>query len=633
MTKILHIHQKTKLVTSLFFLVFSILLFTSVKAQNYQWQWAKKGGGNQNSGTFDYDSEQIYDMKIGSDNNYYFIGSIQGNTAVNLNNVPVTTYNSSLGGNDVFIFSTTCDGTIRWSQSIGGGDIFDSSYNLVLDNQNNVYVGVFVGHAEHQINVHFSPTETLPGVPANANVYSDYYKNTFLVKYDSNGNFIKKAALEGDKNGYSHSSQILDLVIDSNNNLHFIAGFGSGNHLNGNLTVPSSATNLSPNYYLIKYDNNLNYISNIQLPLSAGSGFAGMNNIRFAFDESLNRFYIIGSRSVNVTSQPIPLVYENKAIVNRSYLLAVNGTNGSEVFRREIYTDPTVSTMLPANIFNSIAIDANSDIYVTGNVFLGAANSSIKIYDPNNPGTTSSVFYPTVAANTPFIAKIDKFGQTQWLKTPGLVSSNNSYSIILSVRGITLNGDEVAVGGSASYFTWDSFVYNNIQNYQPDPVLLRFNKQTGTAIGLHAIKGSFGNTEHMTAVTKDNDGNYVVGGSFVSTLFGAPSNVPSLVGNATYDFYIAKLAATTCGVKVMATNELSGFDVGIYPNPATDFIYIKTKDVVDDYEIYNSVGQLVRQGKLGKENEINLHNLPSSVYMIKVYNVKGESSALKVIKK
>jgi len=75
-------------------------------------------------------------------------------------------------------------------------------------------------------------------------------------------------------------------------------------------------------------------------------------------------------------------------------------------------------------------------------------------------------------------------------------------------------------------------------------------KQTGTAIGLHSIKGSSENSEFMTAIAKDNDGNYVEG-SFISTLFGgSSSNPPSLVGSATYDFYVAKLAATVCGVKI-----------------------------------------------------------------------------------
>src|SRR5690554_984807 len=106
-------------------------------AQNYDWDWAMSGGGM-------YDSETIYDIKVGSDNNYYFIGDMKNGTP-QLDGVPVTVYNNGLGGRDIFLFSTTCDGTVRWSQAIGGGGPADYAFNLVLDSNDNVYVGAHVG--------------------------------------------------------------------------------------------------------------------------------------------------------------------------------------------------------------------------------------------------------------------------------------------------------------------------------------------------------------------------------------------------------------------------------------------------------------------------------------------------------
>src|SRR5690554_430892 len=70
-------------------------------AQNYDWDWAMSGGGM-------YDSETIYDIKVGSDNNYYFIGDMKNGTP-QLDGVPVTIYNNGLGGTDIFLFSTTCE--------------------------------------------------------------------------------------------------------------------------------------------------------------------------------------------------------------------------------------------------------------------------------------------------------------------------------------------------------------------------------------------------------------------------------------------------------------------------------------------------------------------------------------------
>ncbi len=104
-------------------LLFSILyslLSIPATAQQYEWDWAINGGGSLSTSSGLYRVEQVFDVQIGTDNNYYFIGRItNGNPA--LAGQPVTVYGNQLGGNDIFIFSTTCDGTVRWSQAIGGG--------------------------------------------------------------------------------------------------------------------------------------------------------------------------------------------------------------------------------------------------------------------------------------------------------------------------------------------------------------------------------------------------------------------------------------------------------------------------------------------------------------------------------
>src|SRR5690606_16013284 len=98
-------------------------------AQPYQWDWAINGGSNLGDNTWRYDAEQVYDIVVGSDNNYYFLASMNaraGNTpsASQLAGQPVTEYNQHIAGPiDIFLFSTTCDGTVRWSQAIGGGGL------------------------------------------------------------------------------------------------------------------------------------------------------------------------------------------------------------------------------------------------------------------------------------------------------------------------------------------------------------------------------------------------------------------------------------------------------------------------------------------------------------------------------
>src|SRR5690606_17293073 len=68
-------------------------------AQQYKWDWAVSGGGTYGTLAFDQNAQQIYDIKVGTDNNYYFIATIKNGTP-QLNGQPVTVYspNNSVAG-------------------------------------------------------------------------------------------------------------------------------------------------------------------------------------------------------------------------------------------------------------------------------------------------------------------------------------------------------------------------------------------------------------------------------------------------------------------------------------------------------------------------------------------------------
>lgn len=304
------------LLFSIFYSLFSVPSY----AQTYNWDWAVSGGG----ATGGTQGEHIYDIKVGTDNNSYFIATLYGNSGHQLDGQSLPTYNVPGGAaQDILLFSTTCDGTIRWSHVLGGGST-DQVYNLVLDSQNNVYIGISMGlgSTTHQKPVYFSPTDSLPLTPAIEP--SDYYKTAFLVKFNSTGQYLGKKALQGDVGSYypspsNFSSSISDLAI-SNDTLHFIVGLQFGIHLDGNVTVPSQYNfdGLNPalgnnfQHHLAKYDTNLNYVSSMLLPIADNTGFRP-ETTRFVYDQNLDRYYIAGMRSVNVTGGLIPLTYGGKA--------------------------------------------------------------------------------------------------------------------------------------------------------------------------------------------------------------------------------------------------------------------------------------------------------------------------------
>ena len=609
-------------------------------AQNYDWDWAIGGGATLGTKTYyDYDLQQIHDIKIGSDNNYYFVASMNG-TFINypdsaeLDGQPVKQYNAHADGTrDVFLFSTTCDGQVRWSQAIGG-KLDDYAYNLALDSKNNVYVGarVTVGFyaysSPQRYYTFFSPTDSIRLDPTlNHNVFDPY-----LVKYDSNGQYQGKKALRGTVSTYS--LEILDIYIDSKDTIHFITGVPSGTHLDNNVTVPNTIN--AYQFFLAKYDTNLNYLSSVLLPIADGTGFSNSTGtFRFTYDEDLNRYYIAGMRSKGFLNGLIPLTYEGRPFVERSFVLAINGTDGSEAWRREIHTPSTLNNgQKNPDMFTSLIVDpVTSDVYVGGQIWRNFNAQNLKIYDPHNPATTTYTFTPVPYSNLPTVIKFNSSGTVQWLKTPTAPDSNFSTNTQFSTRGLAIRGNEIAFGSSDPYFLWDGFSHNNPDYTMPNPSLIRFNKQTGQTHGIHAINGPQSRRNFMTAVAVDNDGNYVVGGSFEGGIFTEGGNVPMVLSVylSKYNFFAAKLAASVCGTPV-STEKFNTLNVNVYPNPTTDIVNIESPETLFNYVVYDINGRELQTGLFDSTDQINLQNASNGVYFVKVTTVQGNSATVKVVK-
>jgi len=576
------------------------------------------GGGNLGG----IDEEQIYDIKVGTDNNYYFIATIKGNSGAQLNGQPQTVYNVSNGGDDIFIFSTTCEGQVRWSQAIGGEGLLDRAYSIALDSNNNVYVGAHVQGGSNY-SVHFSPNPAHDVTPFPAN--PEAYKRTYLLKYDSNGNFINKKALQGLVDNTNNQSQILDLYIDSTNTIHFIVGFLSGTHLGNQVTVP--ATINAYQYFLAKYDSSLNYVSSMLLPIADGSGFND-GQVRFAYDETLNRYYIAGERSIGT-----PLTYNGETIVNKSFILAFNGNNGNEAWRRELYSNPS-NNQLANNRFTSLKIDSNSDVYIGGNLFIHPNDQNVKFYDPTDTNVQPYLFTPGADYTIPMIVRLNSSGTVQWVQATEDYSVGAPAPGPRRAKGIAINGSEVALATQGANEFWDAIeIVRPLTGFQPDPILIRFNKQTGAVINVHDIQGEAVSTKRMTAVATDNDGNYITGGSFQANLFmNNTLGITPLISTGQADFFVAKLGATPCGTPV-STDKFNKLNVNVYPNPTTDKVTIETQETLHNYEVYNVLGQQIQKGMFGNNNQINLHGATAGTYFIKITTTQGSTATVKVIKK
>ena len=634
-------------------LLFSILysLFSipanAQQTQPYEWDWAISGGASLGGIGAGYSDEQIYDIKVGTDNNYYFIATFEGPYNTNLKGSSVPSYNNSNtamgnGANDIFLFSTDCEGQVRWSQTIGGWQD-DTAYNLVLDSLNNVYIGANVAPntagsgAGIRRPLHFTENDSIAFAnTANGGglIPQEAFKTTYLVKYSSTGQLINKVTLQGDVTNVPSEFQsiISDLTIDSQGKIHFIVGLLQGTHLDGNVTVPSSFNDLnSPQYYLAVYNSDLTYHNSILLNMS-GNFFNPV--VRFTYDENANQYYLAGMTSLGITGVTYPFSFDGNPIVNRSFILAFDDTDGSENWRREIYTDPGGGPM-PSNSITSLIVDENSDIYIGGKILRKYNDNTVKIYDPLSTYIYPVTFTTDIWTNLPFVTKFDSGGIVQWVKMPTGFSVGWQDNSSQWDRGLTLNNNEVAFGRSEVAFEWDGLYIPNLppNQYRGDPTIIRLNKNTGAVIGLNTIKGDSNEYEFITAISVDNDGNYIAGGSFISNLFMNNNiGITPIISTGESDFFVAKLANSLCGSGNVSTNNFNKLTVNVYPNPTTDIVTIETDENLFNYSVYDINGREIQTGIFGSTNQINLQSASKGVYFLKVSTTQGSSATVKVVK-
>ena len=75
-------------------------------------------------------------------------------------------------------------------------------------------------------------------------------------------------------------------------------------------------------------------------------------------------------------------------------------------------------------------------------------------------------------------------------------------------------------------------------------------------------------------------------------------------------------------------NKASTSEISIYPNPAKDFVNILSKERLSSVEIYNMTGQKILESK---NTKINTSNLKSGVYMVKIVDIKNQTTSKKLI--
>jgi polyhydroxybutyrate depolymerase len=144
-----------------------------------------------------------------------------------------------------------------------------------------------------------------------------------------------------------------------------------------------------------------------------------------------------------------------------------------------------------------------------------------------------------------------------------------------------------------------------------------------------------------TVDTISSNGDQIIRESYLNCQDSTETIIMNVVGNshtwhasATNEFwkflrkYNKCAGVVTTGVSNIQKNE----KLEIYPNPANTILFIKTEDIsLSQYQIFNSIGQVMKQGKL-TENSVDVSGLTKGIYFIQLNVKNGQMFNSKFIK-
>lgn len=615
------------------YLVAAVLFSLLYQSQTYTYQWAKTGGATNGSSGVGFnqgDDEHILDIAVDNQNNSYYITSMFSVNPL-LDGQPVTNY----GSKDIVLFSTDCMGNVRWKRTIGGGgNMSENTQKIVLDNNGGLYLTFGVSNSSSggaYLPPRFGDNDALPISGNDPFQAGSAFKYGFLLKYNTlDGNLVWRKDFQGDVNIQNYVMDFSPPLIDSQNNIHVICGFQYGSHLNGMVTVPSSYNTFQNlQYYLVKYDTAGNIVGTPSLiPITGTTNFR-IGYLNWMYDEANSRYYLAGSRNTEGSgSNGNALSYNNVPINNSAFLLAFSSTNFNELWRREFVT----SASQGFNFIYGLKKDpTTSDIYLSGKI--GKSTNTVSFGSDYN-------FTSPLIGSISFVMKLATTNTSSniiWSTSPNSLSDGSTQVGMQNVRmPIVIKGNEVLFAKGSIREVWGAYSMVRPLNDSTDPLLVLLNKDTGVVNGTYEVQGDYGQHDHFTAVAVDNDNNIMLGGFINSQLFTATNDnvatISNTSGSTKSDFFFAKLANVACST--MSVEETSA-EAGLqfYPNPVQDFLTIKSKNKVESYEVYSSVGQTVLRGNLGNTSaQINMSALTAGVYYVKVKTEKAVVTE-KILKK
>jgi|GEM_PF-3498260 len=599
---------------------FCIAFFATAQTS---WQWGKSGGSHTSYIGQNHIEEEIMCMATDPNGNLYAVAKVANTTYVGGDSILFYSPGSASGG--YVVMSWSCDGRLRWKKSTGATRIS----HIVTDTLGGVYM---MGVMQIYSGSYFDRDTIIP--PQNM------LKDNFIIKYDTSGRLKWLRTPDPDTLtawGYYNRPRFSHLLATPAGELHLLTYLPVGTHADGAYPVTQAG------YFMLKYNKDGQFLNgtrmNFMAPYYNGEVAAStIDYSEFGRNPKTGNYYLCGTVSNSI--HPDDYIYIGNDTLRfgnniRAFAASFDPSGRVKWLR--------VQDTAGKGLITRTASDNKGNLYISGQIFNGSKWNGTLATAPLPSWGQVGMDMPL-----PYVACMDSNGVNKWLSV-GYDTTDVGYGVPLSIA-VNRNNEIRVAGALAKNFNWGNFrlqaappqsctmgglIYSKSGNY-----IARLDPVTGQCIAMDSLRIEIcGNGIGAAVAATDQNGNFYFGGRLTNrdglrdTFLNVGRDRLVSVGGTT-DFFVAKYGTASCirpSTSVANTTSLEGLSV--YPNPASDRIYITGITTDLHYELYSNTGSKAMSGQIAAPSSgINIGMLPPGFYYIQLQDKRGVKSVFKIIK-
>lgn len=508
---------------------------------------------------------------------------------------------------DAFLQKLDSNGNVLWVKVFNNQGTFDLPI-INIDSQDNVIiVGAFMGELD------LNPNE---GTDIKNSI--SYLDNTYIVKLDTNGNYIYGKVFENLQDNMWVFSQAV--TLDHEDNL-IVAGFFNAD-VDFDLGVGENIkTAIGERAFIAKYDPNMNLL---WVKSFNGTTAHELDFMAVAID-SQNNILTGGSLMYTVDLDPGSGNFNvsSPAANNRDMFLLKMDTEGNFVWARtaeSTYT-PTWQINDENESVSSIVIDQEDNVY-----FSGFFRSYINL-DPSGTDfiLDSGIPAPEAGGYSSMLCKVDATGNMVWAKR----MEGENFLMVLNNAGGPASGSSLSFNSQGQLIFGMGFwgelnidVSGVPTTFAPSPLgsagiaFMELSPEDATCNAAYFVT----NNHHITFgnLYASGEYTYATGGFWETINFDEDTSVTAALSESAF---IAKFSPSTLGTETFTLN-----NPAIYPNPVSDMVYIQKGDnVIESITVMDISGKVVKEvtPSLSSDVEsISLGSLSKGVYILQMKSSK-----------